>query len=85
MSETSAAADMPKPRPMTLLNQAELIEYIVRRAGDARTSDVMVWLCQQHVDDLSTIAKTLRIMSFFKADEFVKAEAAKQKKLRASQ
>ncbi|MDF3606535.1 hypothetical protein PE067_10525 [Paracoccus sp. DMF-8] len=85
MSGVNTSAEMPKPKPMTLLNQAELIEYIIRRAGDARSGDAMVWLCQQHIDDLTTISKTLRVMSLFKADQFVKAESAKQKKQRSGQ
>lgn len=75
------------PRPMTLPEQADFIETQLRdwkcpAPGD-RMACAPIWLRDQDVQDLRTIAKTLRILGVHGADDYVRAKVAREKKDRA--
>ena len=73
------------PRPMTLLQQADAVEFVLRawrEPVDPQFAVSPVWISAQEADDLRTIAKTLRILGAHGADEYVRAKVAREKKER---
>lgn len=76
-----------KPRPMSLGTQAAVLRHVadqwVKPAEGSRMIGSPVYLRQEDVDDLRTIAKTLDLMAHYGADGYVRAQADKAKKARA--
>lgn len=75
---------MADPRPMTLNEQASFIEMTMRDwtapKPEDRVNGCPIWLCAQDVEDMRTIAKTLRILGIHGADEYVRAKVARERK-----
>lgn len=71
---------------MTLPEQAALIEHHIGRwvepDADSRFRGNPIWLCREDIEDLRTIAKTLRILGMHGADEYVRAKVARERKER---
>ncbi|MGA0615915.1 hypothetical protein [Paracoccus sp. KR1-242] len=76
-----------EPRPMTLAEQASLIECRLRAWVEPKHEDRVagcpIWLTAQDAEDMKTIAKTLRILGMHGADEYVRAKVARERKERA--
>lgn len=75
----------PNPRPMTLQEQADAVEMLLRawrEPADPRFAVSPVWISRQEAEELRAIAKTLRILGAHGADEYVRAKVAREKKER---
>ena len=74
---------MDGKRQMTLPQQAELVEYVLsnwRAPKDERIAVSPIWLRKEDVDDLMTVAKTLRVLGAHGVDQYVRDKVAREKK-----
>ena len=77
-----ADGDRAKRQALSLPDQAWRLWYIIQQwqpPTDGATGSP-VWMDHQMIDELQQIKKTLDVMAFYGADDFVRREAKKKKK-----